>query len=208
MLTKNSDVGNGQANGSRVVCQHVKLKVGEEAFPLKLKCGTTIKGVCALQVDSIVVKHVVGDITPSAFEVKSVSGKFTVDLKVRDELKKVKMAGQQFPLVSNSCAAGHKLQGSTCKLSLINTFHYGQSWAYIVLSRVKTMSGLCIREKLSTDLSSHVMAGEMVQMLEKLRSTCGLSMISDDGYEEMSRDTTVYGNNQPPKYTCFTGELV
>jgi hypothetical protein len=36
MLTKNSDVGNGQVNGSRVVCQCMKLKVGEDTFPLKL----------------------------------------------------------------------------------------------------------------------------------------------------------------------------
>jgi methyl coenzyme M reductase subunit D len=103
MLTKNSNVGNGQANGSRVVYQCMKLKVGEDAFPLKLKCGTTILGVCASHMDSIVVKHVVDDITPSIFKVKSVSGKLSVDLKIRDESKKVKMVGQQFPLVSNSC---------------------------------------------------------------------------------------------------------
>ena len=189
MLTKNSDVGNGQANGSRVECQCVRLKIGEDAFPLRLKCGATIKGVYAPQVDSIVVKHVVDDITPSMFEVKSLSGKFAVNLKIRDESKKVTMAGQQFPLVSNSCATGHKLQGSTCKLSLVNAFHYGQNWAYDVLSRVKTMSGLYTRGKLSTDLSLHAMAGEMVRMLEKLRSTCGLSVISDDDCEEMLRDT-------------------
>jgi hypothetical protein len=105
------------------------------------------------------------------------------------------MVGQQFPLVSNSCATGHKLQGSTCKSLLVNTFHYGQNWAYVALSRVKTMSWLCIREKLSTDLSLCSMAGEMVQMLEKLRSACGSSMISDDAYEEMMRDTNANGNN-------------
>jgi hypothetical protein len=105
------------------------------------------------------------------------------------------MACQQFPLVSNSCTTGHKLQGSACKSSLVNSFHYGQNWAYIVLSRVKTMTGLCIRETLSADLSLCAMAGEMVQMLEKLRSTCGPSMISDDGYEEMLRDTDAHGNN-------------
>jgi hypothetical protein len=49
--------------------------------------------------------------------------------------------------------------------------------------------------RLPTILSSYAMAGEMVQMLEKLHSTCGLSMISDDGYEEMLWDTDAYGNN-------------
>ena len=149
----------------------------------------------ASQVDSIVVKHVVDDITPSTFEVKPVSGKFAVDLKIRYESKKVKMAGQQFPLVSNSCTTGHKLQGSTCKSLLVNTFHYGQNWCYVVLSRVKTMSGLYLREKLSTDLSLYAMPQQMVQMLEKLRSRCGLSMISDEGYSELLRETDLRNNN-------------
>jgi hypothetical protein len=124
------------SGNSGVVCQCLKLKIGEEAFPLKLKCGATVKGVCASQGDSIVVKHVVDDTTPSTFEVKSSSGKFTVDLKIRDESKKVRMVGQQFPLVSNSCIAGHKLQGSTCKSSLVDAFHCGQNWACVALSRV------------------------------------------------------------------------
>jgi hypothetical protein len=60
----------------------------------------------------------------------------------------------------------------------------GQDYVWVVHS-----------EKLSTNLSLYAMAGEMVRMLEKLRSTCGLSMISDDGYKEMVWDTGVYGNN-------------
>jgi hypothetical protein len=195
MLTRNSDVGNGEANGSRVVCQCVKLKIGEDAFPLRLKCGTTALGVCASQVDSIVVKHVVDDIAPSTFLVKSVSGKFAVDLKMCHESKKVKMAGQQFPLVSNSCTAGHKLQGSTCKSLLINAFHYSQNWCCVAPSRVKTMAGLHLREKLSTDLSLCAMPQQMVQMLEKLRSKCGLAMISDEVYAEILRETDASDNN-------------
>jgi methyl coenzyme M reductase subunit D len=106
VLTRNSDVGNGEANGSRVICQCIKLKIGEEAFPLELKCGMTILGVHASQVDSIVVKHVMDGITPSTFEVKPASGKFAVDLKIRYESKKVKMARQQFLVYHRAQSAG------------------------------------------------------------------------------------------------------
>jgi hypothetical protein len=55
MSTRNTDVGNGEANGSRT---H----------------SLWILGVCASQVNSVVVKHVVDDIAPSVFEVKFASG--------------------------------------------------------------------------------------------------------------------------------------
>ena len=38
MLTKNSDVAGGEANGSRILAKQVKLKRGERSFPLKLDC--------------------------------------------------------------------------------------------------------------------------------------------------------------------------
>jgi hypothetical protein len=57
------------------------------------------------------------------------------------------------------------------------------------------MSGLYLREKLSTNLSLCAVPQQMVQMLEKLRSKCGLSMISDEGYAEMSRETDISNDN-------------
>ena len=52
------------------------------------------------------------------------------------------MKGTQFPIISNSCTTGHKLQGYTVPKILVNDWYYGTNWAYIVLSRVKTMDGL------------------------------------------------------------------
>ena len=101
------------------------------------------------------------------------------------------MAGQQFPLVSNSCTTGHKLQGSTCKSLLVNAFHYGQNWCCVVLSRVKTMSGLCLREKCQPTCLYVPCPNRWSEMLEKLRSKCGLSMTSDEGCSELSRETDI-----------------
>jgi hypothetical protein len=111
MMTKNSEVGNGQANGGRGCCVSTREVEGwrRSVFSEAEMWCDCFRCVCVLQVDSFVAKHLVNDITPCMFEVQSASGKFNVGMKIRHESNKVKMAEQQFPLLSNSCTAGHKL---------------------------------------------------------------------------------------------------
>jgi hypothetical protein len=70
MHTQNTDVTNGIANGTRITVQKVIIKPGENFFPVRMKCGTTVQGLFASQVKSIVVEHTAPDITPATFEVK------------------------------------------------------------------------------------------------------------------------------------------
>jgi len=71
MLTQNSDVANGEANGSRILAKGVRLKQGEQAFMLKLDCGAIIWGVHASQVKSILADHQAKDIVPRRVEISS-----------------------------------------------------------------------------------------------------------------------------------------
>jgi hypothetical protein len=48
----------------------------------------------------------------------------------------------------------------------VNDWLYQNNWVYVVLSRVKTMNGLLIREKLSEDLSKYKPAAKVDKMLE------------------------------------------
>ena len=84
---------------------------------------------------------------------------------------------------------GHKLQGSTVEKILVNDWFYGNNWAYVVLSRVRTMAGLFMRHPLMHNLVKYRMPAAMKQMLKTFRDTIGLSELSDEDYSQLEHDT-------------------
>ena len=100
------------------------------------------------------------------------------------------MKGRQFPIISNSCTTGHKLQGCTVDSILANDWYYGANWVYVVLSRVKTMKGLYIRKPLSKDLKKYEKPTAMKEMLQKFTDTISVQMLDEEEYEEMSKHMT------------------
>ena len=119
---------------------------------------------------------------------------FSTKLEVGREALKVSMQGSQFPIVSNSCTTGHKLQGCTVDKILINDFNHQKNWPCVVLSRVKTMDGLCLRQKLSLDLEKHKMSPDMLKMLEHFRKNVLLEDLTEEQYERMIQEEERYGN--------------
>jgi len=103
----------------------------------------------------------------------------------------VSMKGTQFPIISNSCTTGHKLQGCTVDAILANDWFYGANWAYVVLSRVRTMAGLYIRKRLSRDLKKYAKLPAMKRMLKKFRETIAVEMLDDDDYESLMQHESV-----------------
>ena len=64
---------------------------------------------------------------------------FCYDVKLK--LGNVRMT--QFPVNSNIATAGHKVQGMSKDLLIVNSWNYGfPNWVYVVLSTVNTLSGL------------------------------------------------------------------
>ena len=156
---------------------------------MKLDCGTTVLDVFATQVESITVKHEVDDIIPQIFEVETVTSVFNCEMVFKEQTLNSLMKGTQFPLISNTCTTGHKLQGCTCDQLLVNAWHYGQNWAYVVLSRLRKMLGLYLREPLTLDLSKYAMSELMVKMLNKFRSKHLLTDITLEDYFELLEAT-------------------
>ena len=187
MLTMNTDVANGVANGTRVRVKKVKVKGGENAFELKLDNGTTILALYASQVDSLFVEHENEDITPRQFSVLADDFKFKCRMTVGSEEMYCGMKGRQFPIISNSCTTGHKLQGCTVESILANDWYYGANWPYVVLSRVKTMAGLYIRKRLSKKLEKYEKPEAMKKMLAVFRDKIYVPSISDEEYEVMEK---------------------
>ena len=108
-------------------------------------------------------------------------------MEVGHEELYVGIKGTQFPLISNSCTTGHKLQGCTVNAILANTWFYGANWAYVVLSRVKTMDGLHMRIRLSKDLSKYAKPEAMKRMLAEFKRTIAVTMIDDDECVDMEK---------------------
>ena len=195
MLTQNTDVGNGEANGSRVHVKCIRLKGGEESFVLKLDNGTEVLGCYASQVDALVLEHENENITPRRFELLSQAFNFKCRLQVGVEELYVGVQGTQFPLISNSCTTGHKLQGCTVESILANTWYYGANWAYVVLSRVKTMDGLHMRRALSKDLKKYKKPEAMKRMLDDFHTKIAVEMLDDEDYVELEKVELVHDEN-------------
>ena len=81
------------------------------------------------------------------------------------KIKDLKMT--KFQVNSNIATTGHKLKGQTKQCMIIGKWNYRcQNWVYVVLSRVKTLNGLLLTNKLkdhlakfrlSDDLTFHVL---------------------------------------------------
>ena len=62
----------------------------------------------------------------------------------------------QFPVISNIATTGHKLQGQTKKHLIVTSWNLRcKNWIYVVLSRVRTLDGLLLVNKLDDDLKKY-----------------------------------------------------
>ena len=206
MLTQNTDVARGEANGSRVYAKKIRLKGGEHPFVLRLKNGTKIQACYASQVDALILQHENEDISPRQFELTSQTFKFQCRMEVGAEELYVGIKATQFPLISNSCTTGHKLQGCTVASILANTWYYGANWAYVVLSRVKTMKGLHMRTPLSKDLSKYAKPDTMKRMLQGFKDSIAVTTIKDEEYVEMEKLSYDYWEMRGPSHNSTVTE--
>jgi len=188
MLTENSAVSNGQANGSRVFLRRVVVKVGESSFPLKLQSGTVIRAYFASQIKHVVLEHENVDILPRTFNCAPKEHKFVAQIETDIDKCLTKMSGNQVPIISNSATTGHKLQGYTATSLLVSNWFYGQNWAYVVLSRVRKMVGLYMLEPLSEKLEKYKMPESMLKMIQDFRDRCLIENLSPDEYLSLEAD--------------------
>ena len=164
------------------------MKTGENTFPLKLANGTTVQGAYASQVEYILVEHENKSISPRRFKVVGREWQFKCAMKLGDEEVVTDMKGFQFPIISNSCTTGHKLQGSGLDELYVNDWLCEANWVYVILSRVRTLNGLYLQHPLSEDLSKYAKPPEMKAMLKHFRDTVAVSTLSDREYDNLSQN--------------------
>jgi hypothetical protein len=75
---------------------------------------------------------------------------------------------QHLPVIVNHATTGHKLQGKTVKALVIVEWSRVKNWAYVVLSRVKTLSGLFLISPIPEAIN-FVPAKDYLDMMKNLR---------------------------------------
>jgi hypothetical protein len=152
MLIFNTDVKTGEANGCSCTVTSIVLKHGET---IQKRCvdGYWVNFVGASQVSHIVVtsdlhrnqtfvltssKHAVRVRFPRPSSLSTDTGNTSfISIRLR-----------QFALNVNHATTGHKLQGKTLDKLFISSWSYSTNWPYVLLSRVRTLSGLYLRKEL------------------------------------------------------------
>ena len=88
---------------------------------------------------------------PNTLDVEPDTFTFTTELQSEFGTMDAGMNRKQFPLISNTATTGHKLQGCTAASLFAIEWKYQQNWAYVVLSRVKTMLGCELQDARSNE---------------------------------------------------------
>ena len=101
-----------------------------------------------------------------------------------DERELLQMKAVQVPVLINNATTGHKLQGSGVDCLFVHSWSYVTNWVYVMLSRVKTRSGLFARQRLSKDLSKFAVPEALQRMIRNFRNRSP-TYWTEDAYEDL-----------------------
>ena len=189
MGTKNKDVSHGVAKGTCATFERLICKAGHAPYPMKLH-GRWVYGIDIENVDSLVLKW-----TDSKFEgtfkVKPESGLFKTKFPVWNDNGNMHRSLQSitiihFPIILNYGTTGHKLQGKSLDCLVITEWSRLENWAYVVLSRVRTLKGLYLTAPIPDDIDFDP-SPHYLSMMAKLRNKQARPIDIDD-----LRSTTEY----------------
>ena len=154
MLTDNVDVENGLANGSMCDFRKVVLKDGITVNDLEIIRidGYYVWSADVTQVDHLELQLQEGDRRIVSLKSRKVSAKVkfpvpifgTVNKRTERWIRDISF--RQFGINEACARTVHKLQGKSLETVVINSFKDFGHWAYVALSRVKTLNGLFLRE--------------------------------------------------------------
>jgi hypothetical protein len=191
MLTANKDVRGGKANGTQATVEKVVLKHGSAPKKVKVAENIPVNAVSASEVSYMVLRHSNDRIQPPFFTVTPeqhvVKAKILKPraLQVKGkERETLKLKVTQLPVVVNNATTGHKLQGSGVAELFVHNWSYVTNWVYVMLSRVRTHSGLYCRKPISSDLSKYAVPESLKRMLSTF-SDRAPAYWTDDDYEDM-----------------------
>ena len=158
MITENIDVPNGLANGTRATIDKILLKQGSQYMSVSIGNNLFVKGIYASQIESLSLTHIMQNVQQRTFKLKPKATTFKANISIPNNdilnhLQEIKdqiyVRFTQLPIIINIATTGHKLQGTGVDNLFVHTWRYEKNWVYVVLSRVKTLNGLYLREALN-----------------------------------------------------------
>jgi hypothetical protein len=174
MVNDNMEVRNGIANGTTAVFRKAILKENTEPTPIKVH-DHWVYSVDIEDVEELILEW--KDCEPfytGTFRVQPREKRFNTKypITMMGKKSKVKMGVYvtHFPFILNAATTGHKLQGKSVDILVITEWHSGLNWAYVVLSRVRSIEGLYLMKKIPTNIDFKPNEN-CVRMEERLRNT-------------------------------------
>jgi hypothetical protein len=171
MINDNKDVYKGIANGTTTVFVKAILKPGAKLEPMQM-FGYWVNSVSVDDVDQLEFEWQDYDRFKGKFRVSAIQGVYNVKFPVIEMGKEIRVGTTiqltQFPAVVNFATTGHKLQGKSLDELLIAEWSNVKNWAYVVLSRVRTLAGLFLEKPIPADLDFTPNA-DYLEMMERLR---------------------------------------
>ena len=172
MGTQNSDVKNGIANGTTSTFQKIIFKDGKSPKPMKMH-GKWVYGIDIEDVDHLVLEWYKCKFK-GTFKVHPTSGNFKVQYPISEPGFHSGRMGSDIhftylPININFATTGHKLQGKSLDELVIAQWSKEKNWAYVVLSRVRTIDGLYLLEEIPSDID-FLPDPQYLAMMERLRT--------------------------------------
>ena len=111
--------------------------------------GYWVNSVNVDEVDQLELRWQDSDRFKGKFRVSPLSGKYNCMYLVSNFGRKMRVSTQiqftQIPVLGNYATTGHKLQRKSVDELVIAEWSKVKNWAYVVLSRVRTLAGLVNR---------------------------------------------------------------
>ena len=173
MGNENTDVANGVANGTTALFKKLHLKPGAKLTPIRMH-GHWVYSVDIDEVESLELEWHQSKFM-GRFRVKPCNVTCRVDFPVlmmgKKETLKVPIKLQCFPVVLNHATTGHKLQGKSMDQLVIVEWSKKDraKWAYVVISRVRTLEGLFLLEPIPDDID-FAPDQKYLDMMDRMRS--------------------------------------
>ena len=173
MVKLNEDVVHGIANGTTCKFRKLVLKPGTELEKIQMY-GYWVNAISIETVEYIEVEWQDCDkfigtfhLTPrvNTFRVKYPISEFGLHTRIQASIEM-----EYLPVIVNHATTGHKLQGKTVKSLVIAEWSRVKNWAYVVLSRVKTLSGLFLVKPIPENIDFSP-SDEYLEMMTILRQT-------------------------------------
>ena len=179
MFTLNADVINDVANGTLCYSKRVKLKshILNTSLPKCCVDGYYVNIVSANDVDHLICQlansneNFIVNIQQhtKVYARLSLQHILSIPMPFMNKPEYQSMSLSQFPVLVNHACTGHKLQGQTKPCLFISSWSNTKNGPYVMLSQVKSLPGLVLRQPLNPDPQKYAMSSLLQRMLTQFR---------------------------------------